>query len=90
MVLRAGLECLHGMEPTYTDPEAQSPNPRASQRERHPPAYLDDYVVANLPHEGQNQTTQQAPPLTVLAVSRRGTHLRGVAAPDPDAQLAHQ
>ncbi len=59
MVLRAGLEQQQDMDPTdvQTEPAPQ----RASQRERHPPAYLSDYVVATLPSEGQTHTTQQAP-----------------------------
>ncbi|CAI5683933.1 unnamed protein product [Oreochromis niloticus] len=43
-----------------TDVQADSAPPRVSQRERRPPAYLNDYEVSTLPLEGQTQTTQPA------------------------------
>lgn len=46
------------MEPADV-PSEPAPQ-RASERERRPPAYLTDYVVATLPSEGQTHTTQQA------------------------------
>ncbi|TWW54954.1 hypothetical protein D4764_09G0000030 [Takifugu flavidus] len=46
------------MEPADV-PSEPAPQ-RALERERRPPAYLTDYVVATLPPEGQTHTTQQA------------------------------
>lgn len=43
------------------DVPAEPTPPRASQRERRAPTYLSDYVVVNLPSEGQTHTTQPAP-----------------------------
>lgn len=57
MVLQAGLEQQSRMDPAEVPVEPVPPC--TSQRERRPPTYLSDYVVANLPSTGQTHTTEK-------------------------------
>ncbi|XP_035990660.1 uncharacterized protein LOC118562391 [Fundulus heteroclitus] len=63
------------------DAQTEPAHQRASQRERYPPAYLSEYVVATLPSEGQTHTTHSAPSIQSshsqkTGMSRRSSNSR--------------